>query len=82
MQRQMFARGGPVRMQQGGLASISSSLQNANQSLGSAQQQLQQAIGGGGAMPSPLGGIMGAMAPQRRPMFGDKTMAEVVGNPM
>lgn len=81
MQRQMFARGGPVRMQQGGLASISSSLQNANQSLGSAQQQLQQAIGGG-AMPSPLGGIMGAMAPQRRPMFGDKTMAEVVGNPM
>ena len=82
MQRQMFARGGPVRMQQGGLASISSSLQNANQSLGSAQQQLQQAIGGNGGMPSPLGGIMGAMAPQRRPMFGDKTMAEVVGNPM
>ena len=69
-------------MQQGGLASISSSLQNANQSLGSAQQQLQQAIGGNGGMPSPLGGIMGAMAPQRRPMFGDKTMAEVVGNPM
>ena len=82
MQRQMFARGGPVRMQQGGLASISSSLQNANQSLGSAQQQLQQAIGGGGAMPSPLGGIMGAMPQQRRPMLGDQTMAEVVGNPM
>ena len=82
MKRQMFARGGPVRMQQGGLAGISSSLQNANRSLGSAQQQLQQAIGGGGVMPSPLGGIMGAMPQQRRPMIGDKTMAEVVGNPM
>jgi hypothetical protein len=83
MQRQMFARGGPVRMQQGGLASISNSLQTANQSLGTAQQQLQQAIGGGGGgMPSPLGGIMGAMPSQRRPMLGDKTMAEVVGNPM
>ena len=77
MQRQMFARGGPVRMQQGGLASISNSLQTANQSLGTAQQQLQQAIGGGGGgMPSPLGGIMGAMPSQRRPMLGDKTMAE------
>jgi len=69
-------------MQQGGLASISSSLQNANQSLGSAQQQLQQAIGGNSGMPSPLGGIMGAMPSPRRPMLGDKTMAEVVGNPM
>ena len=69
-------------MQQGGLASISSSLQNANQSLGSAQQQLQQAIGGNGGMSSPLGGIMGAMPSPRRPMLGDKTMAEVVGNPM
>ena len=46
----MFAMGGPVRMQQGGLAGISSSLQNANRSLGSAQQQLQQAIGGGVGM--------------------------------
>lgn len=81
MKRQMFARGGPVRMQQGGLAGISSSLQNANQSLGTAQQQLQQAIGGNGGMGSPMGGIMGI--PNRpRPMFGDQTMAEVVGNPM
>ena len=78
----MFAMGGPVRMQQGGLAGISSSLQNANRSLGSAQQQLQQAIGGGGGMPSSLGGIMGAMPQQRRPMLGDQTVAEVVGNPM
>jgi len=81
MKRQMFAMGGPVRMQQGGLAGISSSLQNANRSLGSAQQQLQQAIGGGGGMGSPMGGIMGI--PNRpRPMLGDQTMAEVVGNPM
>ena len=80
MKRQMFARGGPVRMQQGGLAGISSSLQNANQSLGTAQQQLQQAIGGNGGMGSPMGGIMGLQAPQQRrspPAFSD-----MVGNPM
>ena len=63
MKRQMFAMGGPVRMQQGGLAGISRSLQGANESLGNAQQQLQIALGSNGGMGSPMGGIMGLQAP-------------------
>ena len=80
MKRQMFAMGGPVRMQQGGLAGISRSLQGANESLGNAQQQLQIALGSNGGMGSPMGGIMGLQAPQQRrspPAFSD-----MVGNPM
>ena len=80
MKRQMFAMGGPVRMQQGGLAGISSSLQNANRSLGSAQQQLQQAIGGGGGMDSPIGGIMGLQRPQQRGLPAG--FSDMVGDPM
>ena len=78
MKRQMFAMGGPVRMQQGGLAGISRSLQGANESLGNAQQQLQIALGSNGGMGSPMGGIMGLQAPQQRgtpPAFSD-----MVGN--
>ena len=80
MKRQMFAMGGPVRMQQGGLAGISRSLQGANESLGNAQQQLQIALGSNGGMGSPMGGIMGLQTPQQRrnpPAFSD-----MVGNPM
>ena len=80
MKRQMFARGGPVRMQQGGLAGISRSLQGANESLGNAQQQLQVALGSNGGMGSPMGGIMGLQAPQQRGL--PSGFADMVGNPM
>ena len=80
MKRQMFAMGGPVRMQQGGLAGISRSLQGANESLGNAQQQLQIALGSNGGMGSPMGGIMGLQAPQQRGL--PSGFADMVGNPM
>ena len=71
MQRQMFAKGGPVRMQQGGLAGISNSLQNANRSLGTAQQQLQKALGGGmGQFPAERRGTFPGLqtSPMQNPM--------------
>ena len=64
MQRQMFARGGPVRMQGGGLAGVQSSLTAADGAMDRAKSMIGNALGGqmAGApqMPS-MGGSMGGL---------------------
>ena len=46
MKRQMFAKGGPVRMQGGGLAGIQSSLTAADTAMDRAKSMIGNALGG------------------------------------
>ena len=72
MKRQMFAKGGPVRMQGGGLAGIQSSLTAADTAMDRAKSMIGNALGGqmagaptfGVATPAPNMGGISSLAPK------------------